>query len=83
MADIQEAQGIAPEARINASVLVTPSAAQVQGTKSRALAGTALLGGLVAILGALWFDRYALRRRGRQDASPEPLPHVGGVPVAG
>nr|WP_240982107.1 hypothetical protein [Streptomyces sp. S3(2020)] len=89
VSDIQEAQGIAPESRINASVLVTPSAAQVQGTKSRALAGTALLGGLAAILGALWFDRYAPGRGSRRDTAqeqeqePEPFSRAGGVPVAG
>lgn len=80
---LQEAQRVAAGARITASVLVAPSAAQVQGTKSRALAGTALLGGLAAILGALWFDQYAMRRRKRKADSPEPLPRPGGIPVAG
>ncbi|MEU6352777.1 hypothetical protein ABZ896_26195 [Streptomyces sp. NPDC047072] len=63
VAAVQEAQGVATGARISASVLVAPSSALVQGTKSRALAGTALLGGLGGILGALWFDRFARRRR--------------------
>ncbi|WP_369029980.1 MULTISPECIES: hypothetical protein [Streptomyces] len=80
---LQETQRIAAGSRINASVLVAPSAALVQGTKSRALAGTALLGGLAAILGALWVDQYALHRRRRKADSSEPLPRPGGVPVAG
>ncbi|MDW4906536.1 hypothetical protein RB628_14625 [Streptomyces sp. ADMS] len=83
VADIQEAQGVSARARISASVLVAPSAAQVQGTKSRALAGTALLGATAAILSALWFDQYALRRRNGKDASPDPRHDPGGIPVAG
>lgn len=82
VSDLQAAQGISAGARISSSVLVAPSAAQVQGTKSRALAGTALLGGTVAILGALWCDQYALRRRNRKGSSPDPRRHAGAVPVA-
>ncbi|MET7698768.1 hypothetical protein [Streptomyces sp. NPDC005485] len=80
--DLQDSQQIAPGSRISASVLVAPSAAPVQGTRSRALAGTALLGGIFGILGALWCDRYALRRRKRKDGSPEPVRRTAGVPVA-
>jgi hypothetical protein len=83
VADVQEAQGISAGARINASVLVAPSAAKVQGTKSRALAGTALLGATAALLSALWFDQYALRRRSRKGASPDARHHSGGIPVTG
>ncbi|MET7455299.1 hypothetical protein ABZT03_26075 [Streptomyces sp. NPDC005574] len=82
VADMQDAQRIAAGSRISATVLVAPSAAPVQGTRSRALAGTALLGTSVAVLSALWFDRVALRRRGRRQDSPDPL-RAGGVPVAG
>ncbi|MFJ3306739.1 hypothetical protein ACIPSA_27165 [Streptomyces sp. NPDC086549] len=84
--DLQDAQGIAPASRISASVLVAPSAAPVQGTRSRALAGTALLGGLAGILGALWSDEYALRRRRRKDplaGLPDPVRHADGIAVAG
>jgi hypothetical protein len=80
--DLQEAQKIAPASQIRASVLVAPSAAPLQGTRSRALAGTALLGGIAGILGALWFDRYALWRGKRKDDSPDPVRHSAGVPVA-
>lgn len=80
--DLQDAQRIAPGSRISASVLVAPSTAPVQGTRSRALAGTALLGAIFGILGALWFDRYALRRRKREGGSPEPVRRSAGVPVA-
>ncbi|WP_105969408.1 hypothetical protein [Streptomyces geranii] len=84
VADLQSAQGVVAGARINASVLVAPSAAQVQGNKSRALAGTALLGATLAVLGALWFDQFALRRRNRKDGSgsPEAGRYAGAVPVA-
>lgn len=83
VADIQETQGISAGARINASVLVAPSAARVQGTKSRAVAGTALLGATAALLSALWFDQYALRRRNRKDTLPQPRHHSGGIAVSG
>ncbi|MEV0637415.1 hypothetical protein AB0I77_21160 [Streptomyces sp. NPDC050619] len=79
---LQDAQGIAPASRINASVLVAPSAAPLQGTRSRALAGTALLGGVTGIVGALWFDQYALRRGKRGDDSPDPVRHTAQIPVA-
>lgn len=80
---LQETLGIAPAARISASVLVAPSAAPVQGTRTRALAGTALLGATAGILGALWFDQYALRRRTRKEPSADPRRRAGGIPVAG
>ncbi|MFG2936782.1 hypothetical protein [Streptomyces sp. NPDC048282] len=83
---LQDAQGIAAGSRISASVLVAPSAAPVQGTRTRALAGTALLGGIAGILGALWCDQYALRRRqrkGRPAGLPDPVRHADGVAVAG
>ncbi|WP_371668117.1 hypothetical protein OG985_10970 [Streptomyces sp. NBC_00289] len=83
VADMQDAQRISAGSRISASVLVAPSAAQVQGTRSRALAGTALLGVSAAILGALWFDQFALRRGNRKDSAPDPRRHTGGIPVAG
>jgi hypothetical protein len=80
VAALQDAQGVAAGAQISASVLVAPSSALVQGTKSRALAGTALLGAFAGILGALWFDRFA-RRRGRDSSGPRL--YADGVPVTG
>ncbi|WP_329280435.1 hypothetical protein [Streptomyces sp. NBC_01451] len=82
VADVQKAQGITAAARINASVLVAPSAARVLGTKSRAVAGTALLGATAALLSALWFDQYALRRRSRKGGSPDPRRYAVTAPVA-
>ncbi|KUN19762.1 hypothetical protein AQJ23_35490 [Streptomyces antibioticus] len=81
--ELQEAEGIAAGSRINASVLVAPSAAPVQGTKTRALAGTALLGGIGGMLATLWFDRVALRRRSRKDGSPQPRRPVEELAAAG
>lgn len=81
--ELQDAEGIAPASRISASVLVAASAAPVHGTRTRALAGTALLGGTGGILGALWLDQWALRRRRREDDSPDPVRHPAGIPVAG
>ncbi|MFF7450171.1 MULTISPECIES: hypothetical protein [unclassified Streptomyces] len=82
VAKVQDAQGVAAGSRISASVLVAPSAALVQGTKSRALAGVALLGATAGILGALWVDQFALRRR-RALGEPERLPRAERVPVGG
>ncbi|MFE7168674.1 hypothetical protein [Streptomyces sp. NPDC057616] len=74
---MQSAEQVPAEAWITPSVLTSPSAAEVQGTKSRGLAGTALLGLAAGVIGALWLDRYALSRRtapqGRRRSSG-PLP---------
>jgi hypothetical protein len=83
VAGLQQAQGIDPDTRISASVLVAPSAAPVVGDRTRALAGTALLGGTATLLGALWCDRYA-RRRGKGHEGPaEPVRRAERVAVAG
>lgn len=79
VAQVQEGQGVPEEARITASVLVSPSAAKVQGTPSRGLAGAALLGLSAGVVGALWLDRYLLSRRTdaqgrRRHAGPVPVP---------
>lgn len=77
---LQSAQGVPAGARITATVLTSPSAAQVQGDKSRGLAGTALLGAAGGIVGALWLDRYLNSRRtdapGRRRRT-EPVPVAG------
>jgi hypothetical protein len=78
---LQTAQGVPSASRITPTVLVAPSAAKVLGTKSRALAGVAMLGGAGGIIGALWFDQYALRRRTKNARGPRR--HAGGIPVAG
>ncbi|GEJ98792.1 hypothetical protein [Streptomyces sp. 1-11] len=83
VAATQSAEGVADRALITASVLVAPGATPVRGDKARALAGTALLGALAGVLGALWCDRYALRRGKRRAASPDPLRRTDGVPAAG
>jgi hypothetical protein len=76
---LQTAQGVPAEARITASVLTSPSVAEVRGDKSRGLAGTALLGLAAGVLGALWLDRYAMSRR---KAPPGRRRLAGPVPVA-
>jgi hypothetical protein len=40
-----------------------------------------MLGGAGGIIGALWFDQYALRRRTTNARGPRR--HAGGIPVAG
>ncbi|UXY31921.1 hypothetical protein [Streptomyces sp. HUAS TT20] len=76
---MQTAQHVPTGARITASVLTSPSAAEVQGDKARGLAGAALLGGSAGVLGALWLDQYAMKRRGM---SPDRRRQSGPVPAA-
>ncbi|MFD8306417.1 hypothetical protein ACFV29_29355 [Streptomyces sp. NPDC059690] len=83
VAAMQEGQGVASGARITASVLVAPSAAPVQGNRTRALAGTALLGATAGLLGALWLDRFALRRGRREGEVPGTVRRADEVAVAG
>ena len=76
--EMQTAQGVPAGSRITASVLTSPSAAEIQGSKSRGLAGTALLGLAGGVVGALWLDRYV---RGRRQAAARR--HAGPVPATG
>lgn len=78
---LQTARKVPAAARITASTLVAPSAAEVQGNKSRGLAGVALLGAAGGVLGALWLDRFLTRRGRRSDAGHHR--HPGPVPAAG
>ncbi|MGW5372803.1 hypothetical protein ACWER6_15470 [Streptomyces sp. NPDC004009] len=75
---MQSAQRVPAGSRITASVLTSPSAAEVRGDRIRGLAGTGLLGLAGGVLGALWLDRYMMSRR---DAAPGR--HAGPVPAAG
>ncbi|MFC1419624.1 hypothetical protein [Streptacidiphilus cavernicola] len=63
---LQSAHRIAEASRMSVDVLVPASAVEVHGTKSRGLAGTALLGLGGGVLAALWTDRWAKRRRLRR-----------------
>ncbi|QMU71514.1 hypothetical protein [Streptacidiphilus sp. P02-A3a] len=63
VAALQDAQDVPAAARMSVTVLVPPSAAEMYGTKSRGLVGVTLLGAVGGVLGALWADRWALRRR--------------------
>ncbi|GAA4811447.1 hypothetical protein [Streptomyces ziwulingensis] len=72
---LQSAQGVPDRSRIAPTVLTSPSAALVRGDRSRALAGTALLGAAGGVLGALWLDRWLVGRRtaaghGRRQPGP-------------
>ncbi|WP_037569347.1 hypothetical protein, partial [Phaeacidiphilus oryzae] len=62
---LQDAQRIPASARMSSSVVVTPSAALVVGSRSRGLIGVGLLGAVGGVLAALWTDRLLLRRRSR------------------
>ncbi len=75
LTDMQTQQGIPEPARMSVTVLVPPTAAAQAGTKSRGLAGTALLALVAGVAAALWTDQV-LTRRGRRrrrsaDAGPE------------
>ncbi|MFD3546627.1 hypothetical protein ACFWUW_13640 [Streptomyces sp. NPDC058655] len=65
LADMQAQQGIPDPARMSVTLLVPPAAVAQTGTRSRGLAGVALLAGVGGVLAALWADR-ALARRDRR-----------------
>ncbi|MET7572392.1 hypothetical protein ABZT04_28415 [Streptomyces sp. NPDC005492] len=78
--ELQTAQKVPAAGRITASVLVSPSAAMVQGNKSRGLAGVALLGAAGGVVGALWLDRFLMGRHRR--AAVDHRRTAGPVPAA-
>lgn len=66
LADLQAEQRIPMAARMSVTVLVPPAAVAKTGTKSRGLAGTALLALAVGAAGALWSDGFLTRRDRRR-----------------
>ncbi|MEU8839155.1 hypothetical protein AB0D97_08475 [Streptomyces roseus] len=84
---MQAEQQIPEKARMSVTLLVPPTAVAQTGTKSRGLAGTALLAGVCAVAAALWTDRLVTRRnrRRRESAGTGPVDEGGArsrVPVA-
>lgn len=76
--DMQTAQGIPSASRMSVDLLVPPSAAAELGTKSRGLAGVALLGVVGGVLAALWTDQLVLRRRSRRSSEDTDQRRTGG-----
>lgn len=62
VAAMQDREGVPAGARMSVDVLVPPAAAEQRGTKSRGLAGVALLAVVAGVSAALWADRLPARR---------------------
>lgn len=73
LAALQVTQHIPVGSQMTAELLVPPSAVEESGSKSRALVGVALSGGVGGVLAALWTDRR-LRRRSGMYAGPRTAP---------
>ncbi|MEU6864695.1 hypothetical protein ABZ924_15660 [Streptomyces sp. NPDC046876] len=89
VADLQAGQQIPEAARMSVSVLVPPTPVEQTGTKSRGLAGAALLAAVCGVAGALWTDRLLTRRNRRRregadtgSGAPAQDPAGGRLPVA-
>lgn len=65
LTDLQTQQGIPEAARMSVTLLVPPNAVAQSGTKSRGLAGYALLAVVAGVPAALWTDQLLARRARR------------------
>ncbi|MFD7256163.1 hypothetical protein [Streptomyces sp. NPDC059874] len=65
LTDLQTQQGIPEAARMSITLLVPPNSVAQTGTKSRGLAGSALLAGALGVPAALWTDQLLARRSRR------------------
>ncbi|MEV7521449.1 hypothetical protein [Streptomyces sp. NPDC091371] len=65
LTDLQTKQGIPDAARMSVTLLVPPNSVAQTGTKSRGLAGLALLAVAVGVPAALWADQLLARRSRR------------------
>ncbi|HEU5429205.1 MAG TPA: hypothetical protein VFU74_20160 [Actinocrinis sp.] len=63
--DMQARADVPVSIRITTQELVPPAVVQVHGSKSRGLAGIAILGTIAIVVLPNWFDRY-MRRRNRR-----------------
>jgi hypothetical protein len=66
---LQDRWNVAQHLRITTSTLVPPSAVMLSHSATRALLGSAILGGIATLAVPLWFDAFA-RRRERGPAIP-------------
>ncbi|WP_199885349.1 hypothetical protein [Streptomyces sp. CB00455] len=84
LADLQTQQDIPAAARMSVDLLVPPTAVAQSGTKSRGLAGVALLALVGGVAAALWTDRLLVRRRpgGRPTGEAGARPAPGRAPAA-
>ncbi|MCJ0874389.1 hypothetical protein [Streptomyces sp. AP-93] len=84
LSDMQAEQKIPAAGRMSITLLVPPSAVAQLGTKSRGLAGTAVLALVAGVACTVWTDRLlagrARRRRARADAA-SPGQERDGSPV--
>jgi hypothetical protein len=69
LGDLQARADVPQSLRITTQVLVAPAVAQVRGSKSRGLAGVALIGLIGVVVLPSWYDRYMRRRRRRADSA--------------
>lgn len=60
---LQTEWNVASRERITITMLAEPTATKLPNSRVRALAGTALLGGLISVAVALWLDEVLVRRR--------------------
>lgn len=67
--DLQARADVPRSLRITTQVLVAPAVAQVRGSKSRGLAGVALIGLIGVVVLPNWYDRYMRRRHRRADSA--------------
>ncbi|MFE4636821.1 hypothetical protein ACFRJ1_26030, partial [Streptomyces sp. NPDC056773] len=85
LSDMQAEQKIPAAGRMSVTLLVKPSAVAQLGTKSRGLAGTALLSLVAGVACAVWTDQFlaarARRRRARADAGGSVPEQDGSSPV--
>jgi hypothetical protein len=63
--DMQARADVPVSIRITTQELVPPAVAQVHGSKSRGLAGVAILGAIAIVVLPSWYDRYMRRRHRR------------------
>ncbi|MFD7631176.1 hypothetical protein ACFV7Q_35045 [Streptomyces sp. NPDC059851] len=80
---LQDAQGIPAASRMSVDQLVPPAAVAQHGTKSRGLAGLALLAAVAGVPAALWTDRMLVRRNRRRREGADAGTGSGGAAPAG
>ncbi|MEU2392337.1 hypothetical protein [Streptomyces sp. NPDC007369] len=75
---LQDAEGVPAASRMSVDQLVPPAAVAQHGTRSRALAGIAMLAAVAGVPAALWTDRLLVRRN-RRPGRERPAGAVGAV----